>query len=361
MINPTQNDNTEIHFRTPGEHAWAEAATQELNGANPFEKLLIRKHGLTIEPYYKKSDKNQVGFTLPVSDSKIFGARAWQNMPTIAVGDEKKANTLALHYLNTGADGILFNIERSEINYEILFAGIAVEHCAISLLIESGYEEEASLFLASTSNQKLTGCIFYRQPKNIKQLLKSSAPTFLTTGICVEPDTNPVDELVNALEAGVRLFDSFTDQGHSPDFIAQQIAFHVSIDTDFFLSIAKLKALRKCWVTILQAYNISAVQVNIHASSQAWIKESFQPHGNLIKSTTAALAAIAGGCNYLTVQAESDEEPGNRASRLVSAVLREESQLSRVADPTAGSYYLESLINQLAEKSWQKFVTQVAL
>jgi hypothetical protein len=74
-----------------------------------------------------------------------------------------------------------------------------------------------------------------------------------------------------------------------------------------------------------------------------------------------SLAAIAGGCNYLTVQAESDEEPGNRASRLVSAVLREESHLSRVADPTAGSYYLESLINQLAEKAWQKFVTRVAV
>jgi methylmalonyl-CoA mutase len=229
------------------------------------------------------------------------------------------------------------------------------------LLIESGYEKEASRFLASTNNQKFLGCIFYRQPKNITQLLKSTAPTFVTTGICITPNTNPVDELANALEAGVTLLDTFTDQGLSPDAIANQIAFHFQIDTDFFLSIAKLKALRKCWATILQAYNVSAVQVNIHASSQAWLKESFQPHGNLIKSTTAALAAIAGGCNYLTVQPESDEEPGNRAGRLVSAVLREESHLSRVADPTAGSYYLESLIDQLAEKSWQRFLTRVAL
>lgn len=356
-----QQDNLEIHFRTPGVHDWVETAQQELGSANPLEKLLATKGELVIKSYYRKTDINQPEFLLPASDTTIFGARAWQNMPTIAVGDEKKANTLALHYLNTGADGILFNIERSEINYDVLFAGIAVEHCAISLLIESGYEKEASLFLASTSNQKLSGCIFYRQPKNINQLLKSTSPTFVTTGICITPNTNPIDELVNALEAGVNVLDTFTDQGLSPDVIAQQIAFHVRIDTDFFLSIAKLKALRKSWATILQAYNISAVQVNIHASSQAWIKESFQPHGNLIKSTTAALAAIAGGCNYLTVQAESDEEPGNRASRLVSAVLREESQLSRVADPTAGSYYLESLINQLVEKSWQKFVTRVAL
>jgi methylmalonyl-CoA mutase len=60
--------------------------------------------------------------------------------------------------------------------------------------------------------------------------------------------------LVDALEAGVTLLDVFTDQGLSPDVIATQIAFHINIDADFFLSIAKLKALRKCWATILQAY-----------------------------------------------------------------------------------------------------------
>jgi hypothetical protein len=49
-----------------------------------------------------------------------------------------------LYYLNTGADGILFVIDRNEINYEILLAEILLEHCAVSLLIESGYEKEAS-------------------------------------------------------------------------------------------------------------------------------------------------------------------------------------------------------------------------
>lgn len=361
MVKSTQQDNTEIHFRTPDAHDWAEAAQQELNGANPFEKLQNSKGDLVIQPYYQKTDLNQPAFLLPASNIEVFGARAWQNMPSIAVVDEKKANAIALHYLNTGADGILFNIERTDIKYEILLTGIAVEHCAVSLLIESGCEKEASRFLASIGNQNLTGCIFYKQPKNVGQPLESYSTTFVTTGIYVTPHVNPVEELVYALEAGVNLLDTYTNQGLSPDAIGNQIAFHFNIDTDFFISIAKLKAFRKCWNTVLQAYHISAINVSIHATSHAWIKESFQPHGNLIKSTTAALAAIAGGCNYLTVQPESDEDPGNRASRLVSAVLREESHLARVADPTAGSYYLESLINQLTEKAWQKFVTPAAL
>lgn len=361
MVKPTQHDNSEIHFRTPGVHDWAEAAQQELGNANSIEKLQVAKGELVIKPYYKKSDINQPAFLLPASGIEIFGARAWQNMPAIAVGDEKKANTLALHYLNTGADGILFNIERYEIKYDILLADIALEYCAVSLQIEPGCENEASRFLASAKHKNLTGCIFYQQPKNISQFLKSPASTFLTSGVCIKSNANPVEELADALEAGITLLDSFTNQGLSPEVIAHQIAFHFSVDADFFLSIAKLKAFRKCWHTILEAYGVSAFNVSIHATSHAWTKESFQPHSNLIKSTTAALAAIAGGCNYLTVQAESEEEPGNRASRLVSAVLREESHLSKVADPTAGSYYLESLINQLTEKSWQKFVTRVAL
>jgi methylmalonyl-CoA mutase len=355
MVKPTQHTNLEIHFRTPGEHAWAEAATQELNGANPFEKLLIRKHGLSIEPYYKKSDKNQLDFTLPASDSEIFGARAWQNMAEVIINDENKANAEALHYLHTGADGILFVVTRSGLNFTTLLADIAVEHCAVSLLLEPGCEAEAERYLQFIGDKAITGCIFYKD--STQALLSESASGFITGGIYSQPDENPIDELVSVLHAGVTLLDKFTDRGLSAQVVANQIGFYCSVDADFFLSIAKLKALRILWYNILNAYGVTG-STQLHVVSTAWIKDLFQPHGNLIKSTTAALAAIIGGCNYLTVQPESISEPGNRAARLVSNVLREEAHLAKVADPTAGSYYLNSLITQLVEKSWQQFLTK---
>lgn len=354
MFKSTQNDNSEIHFRTPGEHTWAEAATQELNGSNPFEILLIRKHGLSIEPYYKKSDKNQVDFSLPASDSKIFGARAWQNMAMVTIADEKKTNAEALHYLNTGADGILFVVTRSGINFTLLLADIALEHCAVSLLLEPGCEAEAEGYLKFIGNQTTTGCIFYKEPA--QAFFSESTTNFVTCGIYCKQNENPIDELVSALHAGVALLDKFTDRGYSAQVVANQIGFYCSVNSDFFLSIAKLKALRILWYNVLSAYSVTG-PTQLHAVSTPWIKDSFQPHGNLIKSTTAALAAITGGCNYLTIQPESESEPGNRAARLVSNVLREESHLAKVADPTAGSYYLNSLITQLVEKSWQQFLT----
>ncbi|GIL23335.1 MAG: hypothetical protein BroJett042_18480 [Bacteroidota bacterium] len=336
---------------------WTEAATQELNGANPFEKLSIRKEDLIIQPYYKKTDKNQVDFILPASDSKIYGARAWQNIAEVLVTDEKTANTKALHYLSTGADGILFVVNQIGLNLPALLAGIAVEDCAVSLLLDAGCESEAGRYLDFAKNKNLTGCIFYRQSTQVIYH-KSLSANFVTCGIYINPDKNPVNELVQALGAGVALMDKLTNQGLSAQAIAAQVGFCVSIDSDFFVSIAKLKALRILWNTVLTAYGVSGA-VQIHAISTSWTKDSFQPHGNLIKSTTAALAAIVGGCNYLTVQPESENEPGNRAARLVSAVLREESHLSKVADPTAGSYYLASLIEQLVDKSWQQFLTNL--
>jgi methylmalonyl-CoA mutase len=355
MVKPTQHNKSETHFRTPGEHAWAEAATQELNGTNPFEKLVVHKHGLSIEPYFKKTDQNQLTFILPASDSKILGARAWQNMAMVTIADEKKANAEALHYLNTGADGILFVISRTGINFSTLLTDISLEHCAVSLLIETGCEAEVEHYLQFIGNQTITGCIFYKAPT--QAFFSESTSGFITCGIYCKPTENPIDELVNALHAGVAILDKFTDRGIPAQVVATQIGFYSSVDTDFFLSIAKLKALRILWSNILAAYKIRS-SVQIHAISTAWIKDSFQPHGNLIKSTTAALAAITGGCNYLTVQPESESEPGNRAARLVSNVLREESHLAKVADPTAGSYYLDSLISQLVEKSWQQFLTR---
>jgi methylmalonyl-CoA mutase len=80
----------------------------------------------------------------------------------------------------------------------------------------------------------------------------------------------------------------------------------------------------------------------------------------MLKSATAAMSAIFGGCDGLTIFPESDEDSMMaRIARNVSSVLREESHLSKVADPTAGSYYLDSLIEQLADQSWRVFQKQM--
>jgi methylmalonyl-CoA mutase len=107
----------------------------------------------------------------------------------------------------------------------------------------------------------------------------------------------------------------------------------IEISDDFFLEIARLKSLRK-----------KNPGIFIHAYVKPFTKDAYQPHGNMISSTVRAIAAVLGGCDALTIESENDDILGNRIAKNVSIILRDESHLSKTADATAGSYFIESLI-----------------
>ena len=79
----------------------------------------------------------------------------------------------------------------------------------------------------------------------------------------------------------------------------------------------------------------------------------------MLKSTTASLAAVLGGCNSLTVYAEDDSLMMNRIARNISSVLREESYIDKVADATSGAYAIEKMVDEIAKASWLDFQQHV--
>jgi methylmalonyl-CoA mutase len=115
--------------------------------------------------------------------------------------------------------------------------------------------------------------------------------------------------------------------------------------------------LRALWNLILVAYQVnSSNPLFIYAVSNARVSAAFQPHGNLIKETYAAMAAIMGGCDGLTLEPEDyTNSTMVRMARNTSSVLRAESFFSLVADPLAGSYLVEQLTKELADEAWKKF------
>ena len=135
------------------------------------------------------------------------------------------------------------------------------------------------------------------------------------------------------------------------------LAYSISVDTDFFLSIAKIRALKNLYVTLQEAYQIKKpTPAFVHGYSRPWINEGFQPHGNMLKQTTAAMACAMSGCNSITVEPESfDNKMMSRIARNVSLMLREESHLAKVNDPLAGSFYVDALTHQIADEAWKKF------
>lgn len=357
--------NPDFNFPVSSLADWQEMAGQELGEKEPMEKLSRKKGSIKIKPYYNASTASQIEeFRQLPAVNPYYGARSWMNTPRIQVANEKTANELALSYLQSGADGILFEPVKANLRFDVLLDQIKPEFCSISFLINSKYAQNAINFNSWVAKKNdyntLAGCLFWEDLSSINfKELKFNSKNFHPFGISIPTQENAEDEIVFGLQKAAHFLESISDQ-QDVEQIINQFAFSLSIGTDLFLEIAKLKSLRNLWYQIQGAFGVKEMKpLHINARSSEWTNEAFQPHGNMIKSTLAALSSIAGGCDSLTIEPEGTDQTENRIAINVSSILREESYLSKVADPTAGSYYLDSLVSALSEKAWQKFQTNM--
>lgn len=354
------NSNSFLPFEIPSQEDWKQAAQQELQGTTP-DSLIVKKGMLEVQPiYFGTGEKSFENYALKPSSNIYGGPRYWANMPRVEVNDTSKANIIALEYLNSGADGILFDVKANKIQFEKLLKDIHLDISPVSLVLDGTSHELATEFASYLRNSKpVNGAIFWKnQPDDIKTISAAFKDLHVRPfGIIAESHSDIESEIANALSKAITLVDEATDQGIQTQQILDQISFSINIGTDFFTEIAKLKALRNLWLQVKGAYQVtSQVPLYIHATSLAWINEKYQPHGNMIKTTTAAMAAVLGGCDGLTIEPEdASNVMMSRIARNVSSIIREESHFSKVADSTDGSYYLNTLTEQLAEKAWQKF------
>jgi methylmalonyl-CoA mutase len=365
MSSGVSKNKLDFLFVFPSYEDWLEVARQELEGADPIEKLTIKKGNLVIEPFYTSAQKQtETQPPLHASLNPFQGARGWTNTPKILVTDEKKANEIALAFLNSGAEGIVFECPSREIDPVLLLNKISLVDCSVSFLLPGTHHAWITKFQQLAESDftlnEIKGGLFWRtipdQYADIAQRF-TSWPQFYALGIIVEPQEDPAVEIGQCVKVVVMLVNESLEKNIEAQITLDQISFSVSVGPDFFLEIAKLKSLRHLWNQVRGAYDIITTKpLHIHVTSPVWINDAFQPHGNLIKSTTASMAAIAGGCDSITIEPEdATNETMNRMARNVSSILRDESHFSKVADPTAGSYYIDSLTEQLSEKAWSKF------
>ncbi|RLD25054.1 MAG: methylmalonyl-CoA mutase [Bacteroidetes bacterium] len=136
------------------------------------------------------------------------------------------------------------------------------------------------------------------------------------------------------------------------------MAYQVQMSTNYFFGIAKIRALRILLSKIFSAFSLdhSIEDFHIIAASTPWIESEYDPHENMLKATTSAMAAIMGGCNSLIVSPGYDDKEEDLVARNISSILEFESYLDKVADPAAGSYFIENLTNDIINKVWADFV-----
>jgi methylmalonyl-CoA mutase len=172
---------------------------------------------------------------------------------------------------------------------------------------------------------------------------------------------NAVQELGIAIAEGIFYLEKLQEAGLELDEIFAKIIFQFSIGSNFFMEIAKLRAARVLWSRVSSVYgaNEDKSRMNIAVETSTITKTLHDPYVNLLRAGNEAFAAVVGGIQYLHVSPFDDltgvTSFSERIARNTQLLLKEEAHLKKVIDPAGGSWYVEHLTNELAEKAWGFF------
>jgi methylmalonyl-CoA mutase len=169
-------------------------------------------------------------------------------------------------------------------------------------------------------------------------------------------------ELGATLAAGVTYLRALAAAGLSPEQACGQLEFRYAATDDQFLTIAKLRAARRLWARVASACGApESQQGQVQHAVTSWpMMTRRDPYVNMLRTTIAAFAAGVGGADSVTVLPFDaaigvPDALGRRIARNTQALLLEESHVASVIDPAGGSWYVESLTDELAHAGWAEF------
>ncbi len=167
-------------------------------------------------------------------------------------------------------------------------------------------------------------------------------------------------ELGCAIATAVEYLRALTAGGLDIDTACRQIAFTTAVDADFFLSIVKIRALRRLWARVTEACGATVRTAPITATSAPRMMSKRDPWVNMLRTTVACFAGGIGGADAVTVlpfdaALGTSGDLGRRIARNTQLVLLEESSLAKVIDPAGGAWMFERLTDEVSEKAWAFF------
>ncbi|KAA5539799.1 methylmalonyl-CoA mutase family protein [Adhaeribacter rhizoryzae] len=368
---------------------WAEKIKKDLKGADPATLAWHSAEEITVKPFYTAEDIVDLpqSETLPGKFPYIRGhktsANHWHNLQDISVThDSRAAIDKALLALTGGADGIHFKInDPSTFDFAYALTHLDVQKYTVCFSVTRQPASFLKNYVAQLKNHQISphglkGFINISQPlasetwqlefnqlEEIVELTKDAVGFYGITvngAIFGNRGGTLVQELAFTLAAALNYTDELASRGILLQTIFRNMQFLVSTGTNYFFEIAKLRALRWLWSGIVKASGEApefAAYLRIHAQTASWFATTFDPHTNILRATTEAMAAIIGGCDSVAVAPfdatfNQNNPFAERIARNIPLILHHEAYLHQAIDPAAGSYYLETLTCELAEKAW---------
>ena len=185
---------------------------------------------------------------------------------------------------------------------------------------------------------------------------------FVRSDVYSNGGASDVQEVASVLSTAAAYLRALCERGLTIDEAASQIAFGFSMGANFFLQIAKLRAVRPIWAQIVKAFggNAESQKMRIHARPALFFKTIYDPYVNMLRNTTEIFSGVVGGIDSFE-SAPFDEpirkgdEFSRRIARNIQIMLQEEFGMLQPIDPAGGSWAVETLTRQMKEKIWKEF------
>jgi len=346
---------------------WKQKIQFELNGADYNETLIWNSpEDIKVKPFYDKED-----FTKKYSvATKASQFKICQN---IFVFDLDKSIEKALDSINRGAESIRFTIPNENTNITKLLENLPLKEIAIYFHFQFlsidfvkkidaiAKEKEAAIYCLIDPIGQLAkdGNWYSTQEKNNFDTLNilSAATLSISTisingGLYQNAGANMVQQIAYSLAHANEYFNRIPD-------ISKPLVFQISVGSNYFFEIAKLRAFRILFKKIAQEYG-HHLDCHLLVTPTKRNKTIYDYNLNMLRTTTECMSAILGGADAISnlpydTLYHKDNEFGDRIARNQLLILKNESYFDKVDNPADGSYYIESLTNQLAEKAMVLF------
>ncbi|MFA6201414.1 MAG: methylmalonyl-CoA mutase family protein [Bacteroidales bacterium] len=385
-----ENNKLFPEFPPVSTEKWEEVIMADLKGGDYTKKLVWKTlEGFDVKPYYRAENTADLNLQ-PIKKED----NNWDIRQDVFESDLKVSNAIALEGLKRGVVSLGLNTSKvkSVEDLKILLKGIDLTKVKINFIAASCFLELTKLFVEYIKTEAVDGKKVYgsmnfdpyvyalykgklccsekeiaEQGVEIMNLIKENIPNFdvitINGHIFNNAGASIVQELAYTLSAANDYLYTLTEKGIPAHSVGYRTVFAFATGSNYFMEIAKIRAARLLWRKIMQEYNPkceTAYDIFIATQSSYYNKSIYDPYVNMLRTTTETMSSAIAGADSISVYPfdmafkESDEFSRRIASNQ-QILLKEESYFDKVVDPSAGSYYIESLTNAIASHAWDIF------
>ena len=344
---------------------WKQKIQMDLKGADYNDTLIWKSNEcINVKPFYHSDDFKK----LPdISSTKASDFKICQ---TVFVDDIKVANGIARDAIAKGAGAIKFIIPSKNVVIERLLKSIDLDKKLIYLKLQflsSDYvktipSKNTIILIDIIGNLTATGNWYKNLQEDHKQFetqLTYSNQFSIDANIYQNAGATMTQQLGYTLAHASEYLNNLDTVLSSEDKQRLQVTFQVSVGTNYFFEIAKLRALRELWTVLAEEFEVNP-NCHIMATPTKRNKTIYDYNVNMLRTTTECMSAVLGGADSINNLAydhiyHKDNEFGQRIARNQLLILKHESYFDKVDNPADGSYYIEIITNELSEKALTLF------